>query len=329
MPAAFAPEGIALALAALLAIAVLSVASRWRLRQIEARRLQSVAQAYAAVPVPIVLIARDDGSVLQMNAALLDLFGATAPDSEALRRQIASLGPALAGVAEPPASAPGAAIELEHRFERADGQVFWAMVRAKRDPLAVRAAWLCTLTDMTALQQARDRLSEIATTDALTAVLNRKTLEQRLRIECQRAERDRTALSLLRIDVEQLARVEEGHGRETADLALAMVAATCSEALRPTDLLGRWGAVSFLAVLPSASAIAAADVAERLRQRVEALAVPVHRADGSVRITTQVGLSVGCVTVGGEGALPTLGALLQAAEVALASTRTGARSSRH
>lgn len=325
MDAAVAPGWIALAL-----VVALAAVGTWWLRRLGARQARRLAQAYAAVPVPVVVIARGDAVVLQMNPALLDLFGAsTASDETALdivRARIASLGPALAGVAEPPASAPGAAIELEHRFERLDGHVFWVLVRATRDPLAERPAWLCTLTDVTALQQARERLTETATTDALTAVLNRRGLEQRLRVEWQRAERDGTALSLLRLEVDHLRRIDESHGHETADLALAMVAATCSEALRPTDLFGRWASAAFVAVLPGAASAAAADVAERLRTRVGALDVPVHRADGSVRITVHVGLRVGTVTVGEvepgaePAALPEPEALIGAAEAALAET---------
>lgn len=331
MAAAIAPEWIALALV----VAALVAAGAWRLLRLEAQHAQRIAQAYAAVPVPVVVIARDAATVLQMNAALLDLFGASAASDETVfdivRARIASLGPALAGVAEPPASAPGAVIELEHRFERLDGHVFWVLVRATRDPLAARAAWLCTLTDVTALQQARERLTETATTDALTAVLNRRGLEQRLRVEWQRAERDGTALSLLRLDVDHLGRIHDTHGHETADLALAMAAATCSEALRPTDLFGRWSAEQFLAVLPGAASAAAADVAERLRKRVGALEVPVHRADGSVRTTVRIALRVGVATAGEAepgaepGALPEPDRLLQQAEAALVAATPSAK----
>jgi len=329
MAAAAVPDSIALALAGALIVALLAGAAWW-FRRLQARHVAQLARAYDAVPVPVLVIARGDAAVLQMNAALLDLFGASVASDETVfdivRARIASLGPALAGVAEPPASAPGAAIELEHRFERLDGHVFWVLVRATRDPLADRPAWLCTLTDVTALQQARERLTETATTDALTAVLNRRGLEQRLRVEWQRAERDGTALSLLRLEVEPLGRIDASHGHETTDLALAMVAATCSEALRPTDLFGRWAGADFLAVLPGAASAAAADVAERLRARVGALDVPVHRADGSVRIGVHVGLRVGMVTVGEvelgaePAALPEPEALIRAAEAALAAT---------
>jgi diguanylate cyclase (GGDEF)-like protein len=335
MAAAFAPEWIALALALAggAALAALAGLARSKLRRLERDHALRVAQAYDAVPTPIVVIARDDGAALQMNPALLDLFGASSVLDEALRARIASLGPALAGVAEPPDSAPLAAIEIEQRFERLDGQLFWAVVRATRDPLAARPAWLCTLTDVTALQQARERLGEVATTDALTAVLNRRGLEQRLRVEWLRAERDGTALSLLRIDVDELRRLQDHYGHETADLALAMAAATCSEALRPTDLLGRWTADAFVAVLPGARTNAALDVAERLKDRVAALDVPVHRADGSVRTSTHVSLSIGAVTAGDDDSTPDTAAtglpspeeLLAQAEAALGAARRVAR----
>jgi diguanylate cyclase (GGDEF)-like protein len=321
-------EGIALALA-LAGLAVVAGLA-WRSTRHHAQR---IAQAYAAVPVPVVVIARDDAEPLHMNAALLDLFGTSSATDPALRAQIATLGPALAGVAEPPVSAPGAAIEMEHRFERPGGLAFWVLVRATRDPLATRPAWLCTLTDVTALQQARERLTETATTDALTAVLNRRGLEQRLRVEWQRAERDGTAMSLLLLDVDQLKRLNDSHGHETGDLALAMLAATCSEALRPTDLFGRWEGEAFLAVLPGASNAAAQSVVERLRERVGALDVPVHRADGSVRSTVHISMSVGCATAGGAmeeagpPGLPRPEDLLKAAEAALADAKRAARRS--
>lgn len=307
-----------------------------RFRRIEAQFDRRVAAAYAGVPTPLAVIARDEAStVMVVNAALFELFGGAtdAEQREAVRERVAGLAPALAGLAEPPASAPHAVIELEHRFERLDGQVFWALVRASRDPLADRPAWLCSLTDVTALQQARERLSEIATVDALTAVLNRRTLEQRLRVEWQRAERDRSALAVLWLDIEQLGRMNDVHGHETGDLALAMAAATCHEALRPTDVLGRWGGDDFVAVLPGATLAAAEAVAGRLRARVQSLQVPVHRADGTVRVTLHPGLAVGVVSRGGgddsaaASPLPAPDDLLAQARAALKQTkREGAES---
>lgn len=235
-----------------------------------------------------------------MNAALLDLFRASVASDETVfdivRARIASLGLALAGVAEPPASAPGAAIELEHRFERLDGHVFCAGARHPRP--AGRPPGVAVHADR------RDGAAAGARAphrdghhDVLTAVLNRRGLEQRLRVEWQRAERDGTALSLLRLEVEHLGRIDASHGHETADLALAMVAATCSEALRPTGPVRPLGRCRLpRRAAPGAASAAAADVAERLRARVGALDVPVHRADGSVRIGVHVGLRVGMVT---------------------------------
>ncbi|HEU4458649.1 MAG TPA: sensor domain-containing diguanylate cyclase [Methylibium sp.] len=323
---AIAPEWLAL----LLAVIVLVALGAWRLRRLEAQFARSVAETYAGVPTPLAVIARDDAStVLLVNTALFELFGgaANAVQREAVRGRVAALAPALAGVAEPPASAPLAVIELEQRFERLDGQVFWALVRAVRDPRADRPAWLCSLTDVTALQQARERLSEMATTDGLTAVLNRRTLEQRLRVEWQRAERDPSALAALWLDVEQLGRVNDTHGHETGDLALAMLAATCAEALRPTDLIGRWGGDEFVVVLPGASDAAAQGVAARLRERVHALEIPVRRADGTVRLVLHLTLAVGIAHTGearpgdAPGALTPPDELLAAARAAVPKTR--------
>lgn len=86
--------------------------------------------------------------------------------------------------------------------------------------------------------------------DALTGALNRRGLDDGLQREMARAQRRHTPLSLAMIDLDDFKTINDTHGHPVGDEVLVHLVATIQRALRPTDMIGRFGGEEFLLVLP-------------------------------------------------------------------------------
>ncbi|SDU82975.1 sensor domain-containing diguanylate cyclase [Pseudomonas mucidolens] len=161
-------------------------------------------------------------------------------------------------------------------------------------------------------------LSELAATDALTGLANRRILDQRLRLEWDRAQRSNAPLALLMIDVDHFKTFNDRHGHQAGDDALRNVARVIGNNIRrPADLAARYGGEEFAVILPDTDAKGARVIAEHLRGRIENLPW-VSGSDGP--ITVSIGLS----TWDRQGP-PSLEQLLLSADQALYAAKNAGR----
>jgi diguanylate cyclase (GGDEF)-like protein len=132
-------------------------------------------------------------------------------------------------------------------------------------------------------------LSELAATDALTGLANRRILDERLRLEWDRAQRSADPLTLLMIDVDHFKAFNDRHGHHGGDEALRTVAQVIGTNIRrPADLAARYGGEEFAVVLPHTDAKGALVIAEHIRSSIEHL----PRVAGDERpITVSIGMS--------------------------------------
>ncbi len=114
------------------------------------------------------------------------------------------------------------------------------------------------------LQQAR----ELAFTDALTGIFNRRYFEQRFNREFHRAVRYRRMLSLLMIDIDYFKKYNDTHGHQMGDVVLKQTASLLERNLRKSDILCRYGGEEFVVLLPEIDLANARVVAEKLRRVV-------------------------------------------------------------
>lgn len=143
------------------------------------------------------------------------------------------------------------------------------------------------------LTQAHARLKDISRIDTLTGLHNQKHIQQHLNLVWERAWRDRSALSLLLIDIDHFKKFNDRYGHTAGDECLQKVARVLQDGLRrPGDVVARLGGEEFLVVLPNTDASFANGVAERLRQAVESLQIR-HESSTTARHMT---VSVGVVT---------------------------------
>lgn len=137
--------------------------------------------------------------------------------------------------------------------------------------------------------RAEQVLSELAATDALTGLANRRTLDERLRLEWDRAQRSTEPLTVLMIDVDHFKAFNDRHGHQAGDDALRTVAQVIgSNIRRPADLAARYGGEEFAVVLPHTDAKGARVIAEHIRESVQHL--PRVAADQQP-ITVSIGMS--------------------------------------
>ena len=140
--------------------------------------------------------------------------------------------------------------------------------------LCIGLLWLTWLLcrELRLRQSAEQELSQLAATDALTGVANRRSLDQTLRHEWFRAQRSGKPLSLLMIDADHFKAFNDRHGHQAGDEALRALAEVINANVhRPTDLVARYGGEEFSVILAETGSDGARQIAEHIREAVQKL----------------------------------------------------------
>ena len=162
-------------------------------------------------------------------------------------------------------------------------------------------------------------LQEAARMDAKTRLANPAYWRHVASREVARAIRGDGRLAVLLLDIDHFKRINDTYGHLVGDHALAAIATTISENVRPSDLVGRFGGEEFAVLLPRANLSVAARTAERIRTRVERRSLPVAPGSPPLRLTISVGVAAlrsNAVDLGG---------LLESADVALYAAKAAGR----
>jgi diguanylate cyclase (GGDEF)-like protein len=128
-----------------------------------------------------------------------------------------------------------------------------------------------------------------AQTDALTGVLNRRALIERLELACGRARTRGLPIGLLFIDLDHFKEINDSYGHPAGDACLAAIIAPIQAELRQSDVVGRYGGEEFVVILSSASSSSAHAIAERIRERVAD--VRVEGFGMPIRLTCSIGVA--------------------------------------
>jgi diguanylate cyclase (GGDEF)-like protein len=156
----------------------------------------------------------------------------------------------------------------------------------------VAASILVALGIADRLREQRAALSDAerrAQTDPLTGVLNRRSLIERLDAACTRAQARGLPLALLFIDLDHFKSINDTRGHLAGDACLRAVIGPIQKELRKSDVIGRYGGEEFVVILSSADAHAAETIAQRIRERVEGLAI--EGFGEPIRFTCSIGVA--------------------------------------
>lgn len=164
---------------------------------------------------------------------------------------------------------------------------FGVQVLSVLAPSAAVALILAELIEQ--VRTAAQRISDLAATDSLTGLMNLRAFEEVLQQEHRKAERAGRPYTLLVIDVDNLAQVNEMLGHDAGSQILGAVASAISRSIRNSDVAARLGGDEFVVLLVEADTATAASIAQRIRNNVFAGTVSV--ANRLVRANVSVGLA--------------------------------------
>lgn len=165
---------------------------------------------------------------------------------------------------------------------------------------------------------ARREIEQVAQSDALTGLHNRRWFDETFVRQIKRCDEDGTSFCLMMLDLDFFKKINDTYGHVAGDRTLIAVARVLANQLRPTDMLARYGGEEFTLGLPNTKFDEAFAIAERLRRAIEFLALPFRSGEPLPHLTVSIGLAQ-------MQAGQTLEALVAAADEALYRAKDGGR----
>ncbi|MGR9051622.1 MAG: diguanylate cyclase [Gammaproteobacteria bacterium] len=138
----------------------------------------------------------------------------------------------------------------------------------------------------TKLKMLNRELEQLSKFDSLTGIANRHLLNVSITKEAARAQRYRSKLAIIMIDVDYFKSVNDNFGHGTGDYVLKTVANLLNNAIRTNDTAGRWGGEEFLIICPETDLAGAMSLAENIRLRIARFEFDIPR-----RITVSLGVA--------------------------------------
>lgn len=175
------------------------------------------------------------------------------------------------------------------------------------------------------LAAANSTLRKLALADPLTGVANRRAFESALDQEWRRANRNRSPLSLLMIDVDHFKQFNDRYGHSDGDVCLHAVAATLTQTVhRAGDVVARYGGEEFAILLPQTDESAARIIGQRVCDAVADLRIP--HANSSVGPHVSISVGMASTRTGADAPPPQSAKLLvNAADQALYAAKSAGR----
>ncbi len=163
----------------------------------------------------------------------------------------------------------------------------------KEDLLTLRtlAAPASLALDRERAKRRAEAFAQAAVIDPVSGLFNRRYFHERLEDELHRAQRHKTPVALMMIDIDDFKAVNDQFGHLAGDEVIRSVSDILRRSVRRFDLCARFGGEEFSIVMPGSGPEHAAVVAERIRQRIEEFRLE-EPALVHLRVTVSIGLSV-------------------------------------
>jgi diguanylate cyclase (GGDEF)-like protein/PAS domain S-box-containing protein len=136
------------------------------------------------------------------------------------------------------------------------------------------------------LEEKAKELYQLAVTDSLTGLLNRRELQKLAKISISQAARDGTNFAILTFDIDDFKQVNDTYGHPVGDLIIQHIAKLLTEDRREHDLVARVGGEEFVILLPGINEASAFSFAEKLRKKVES------QPKDNLKVTVSIGIAI-------------------------------------
>ncbi|MEH2701233.1 MULTISPECIES: diguanylate cyclase [Rhizobium] len=174
----------------------------------------------------------------------------------------------------------------------------WRSIRTR---LAEDGTAMAVVSDITATKQAEialrlsaEQLRNLAETDGLTGIVNRRAFDEAFARETAGSARKNTPFSLLMVDIDRFKAYNDTYGHPAGDQCLRVVSKCLRQSVsRPADIVARYGGEEFVVLLPATSAKGAMIVAEQFARLLSQENI-VHTGSEFGRVTASIGIS--CAT---------------------------------
>ncbi|GFK94739.1 putative signaling protein [Fundidesulfovibrio magnetotacticus] len=206
---------------------------------------EKFAKAFHSAPYALFIAHGREATVLEVNDGFEAVFGRSR--GQTLGRTLEDLG--LAPAAKALADAPGEGGRAEARLARGDGSELVGQFSAVPLVLDGEECMLWSAADVTGESMLRERLQELAATDSLTGLANRRAFAERFAIAREDALRRSERLAVLSMDLDRFKEVNDVQGHAAGDAVLVEAARRIGACLRRNDAVARFGGDEFVALL--------------------------------------------------------------------------------
>ena len=167
----------------------------------------------------------------------------------------------------------------------------------------------------------RNRLEQLAGTDALTGTLNRRSIERETERIFNRSRQRNNSIAALMLDVDSFKQINDAHGHHAGDLALRAVADCLRHTTRGGDLIARLGGDEFLVIMPNTNSARAELVANRIHAQLDGLRVTCDTGEFGV----QASIGIACIDDGRHDGRLSLEDLVKLGDRALYAAKATSR----
>jgi len=238
------------------------------------------------------MIVNKDRVIIRANKKFIRLFGYS--NAEILGKQTVVLTPTKEKFFEYAKhfteTKDGIIKSEELEYKKKDGTIFW--VKLEGNPINQQEEELFILwsfLDVDKEVKYREELKLLASTDSMTKLLNRRFFTEMADTIMELARREELDVSLLMLDIDKFKNVNDTYGHQVGDEVIVILAQTLKNMTRMSDLLCRWGGEEFIVLLPKTSREGALIIAQKIRQAVESLCIPVDAE--LLKFTVSIGVS--------------------------------------
>ncbi|WP_210547051.1 GGDEF domain-containing protein [Rhodoferax sp. PAMC 29310] len=201
----------------------------------------------------------------------------------------------------------------------------WVNVQHTRPPDGYLISARVNVTDMVrrgkTLEATNQILTKQTSTDGLTGLANRRSFDQALDVEWQRASRAQLPLSLLMVDIDHFKNFNDHYGHLAGDECLRRVANALGDCVRRAgEMAVRYGGEEFVLLLPGADDAHACETAQKCLDRLRREAMPHAASPTAKNVTISIGVATVVPSSGTNAKL-----LVNTADAAMYRAKTGGR----